>query len=115
MTKEDQILNQLGSILINSGPDKAKKLIMHAEPNAEGDVCKYKFYYVNKCNEQHDYDPDGIAEIDILDILVELRKYYLDNNLSNGEPIWVGCIVEVDVEKSKINIEFKYEPFIFDE
>ncbi|AJA44762.1 hypothetical protein C7375_1633 [Frischella perrara] len=115
MTKEDQILNQLGGILINSAPAKARKLIMHAEPNAEGDVCKYKFYYVNKRNEQHDYDPDGIAEIDILDTLVELRKYYLDNNLSNGEPIWVGCIVEVDVKKSKINIEFKYEPFIFDE
>ncbi|MBI0096526.1 MULTISPECIES: hypothetical protein [Gilliamella] len=44
--------------------------------------------------------------------MLEIKKYFLDNNLTNGEPIWTGCIVEIDIKNSKINFEFKYERFI---
>ena len=48
----------------------------------------------------------------MLNYLVKLRQYSIDNNLTNGLPAWVGCIVTVDIENTKIDIEFKYEPFI---
>ena len=56
--------------------------------------------------------PDPDATDDIFHTMLEIKKYFLDNNLTNGEPIWTGCIVEIDIKNSKINFEFKYERFI---
>ena len=56
--------------------------------------------------------PDPDATDDIFHSMLELKKYFLDNNLTNGEQIWTGCIVEIDIKNSKINFEFKYERFI---
>ncbi|MGQ6099518.1 hypothetical protein ACUNHJ_26890, partial [Serratia sp. IR-2025] len=45
----------------------------------------------------------------LLDLLVELRNYFVDNFKSQEKPFWHGCEVTVNVETLKINIDFKYD------
>lgn len=106
------LYNQMGQILVASGPEDAKNIIMVADLWPEGDVCEYEFNYVTVNNKKCEYEPLGRATTDLRKVLVKLRQYFIDNNLTNGNPIWTGCIVTVDIEKAKINIDFKYEPFI---
>jgi len=106
------LYNQIGQILVDSGPEDAKKIIMIANLWPEGDVCEYEFNYISIKNQESEYEPLGRATTDLRKALVRLRQYTLDNNLTNGNPVWIGCIVTVDIENAKINIDFKYEPFI---
>jgi len=41
---------------------------------------------------------------DLKKLLVELRTYYIENNLTNGQS---GCY-GLDVERMKLGIEFRY-------
>ena len=108
----DQLNNDIGQILFNIAPDRAKIIIMKAELSQEGDHCQCQFDYINESNDIKRFLGGARANYDMLNCLVELRKYCIDNNLTNGLPAWVGCIVTVDIEKATIDIEFKYEPFI---
>lgn len=113
MRKDNDIYNDIGQILFNIAPNDAKKVILQAEFVPEGDVCTFLYDYVD-INDDIQWFENGSAQAsgELMDYLIELKRYTLDNNLTNGHPIWTGCIVTVDIENSKINIEFKYEPFI---
>jgi len=41
-----------------------------------------------------------------------IKRYNVFLGIKSSTILWVGCIVTVDIENSKVNIEFKYEPFI---
>lgn len=114
MLNENSIYNDIGQLLFNIAPDGAKIVKMKAELSQEGDHCKYQYDYINKSNDINWFSGGAKANNDMLNYLVKLRQYYTDNNLTNGQPAWVGCIVTVDIENSKIGIDFKYEPFIND-
>ncbi|WP_145593871.1 hypothetical protein [Yersinia aleksiciae] len=109
MSNEQDIYQKIAQILINAGPDKAKKIILRAEPFLEGDGCKYEFDYVDAAGNLDWFDPDGRAMRDLTKLIVELRTYYVENNLTNGRPAWRGCEVTLDVERVKLGIEFRYE------
>ncbi|XKM13543.1 hypothetical protein RCS94_11040 [Orbaceae bacterium ac157xtp] len=111
---DNEIHNKIGQLLFNIAPEDAKIVIMKVELSQENDHCKYKYNYINKFDDAL-WFTGGKANSEMLNLLVELKQYTIDNNLTNGHPIWVGCIVTIDIEKSKINIEFKYEPFIDEE
>ncbi|MCX8648770.1 hypothetical protein J3U21_00270 [Gilliamella sp. B2776] len=108
----NDIYNKIGGILITSAPDDSKKIIARIEITGTNDVGTYTFNYINSLGNIKNYRPVSRARDDLFDAILELKKYMLENNLTNGKPIWAGCIVTVDLESSKINIEFKYEPFI---
>lgn len=108
MSSEQEIYQKIGQILLNAGPDEAKKIIVRAEPFPEGDGCKYEFDYVDAAGELDWFSPDGRATGDLTDIIVELRTYYVENNLTNGRPAWLSCEVTLDVERMKLGIEFRY-------
>lgn len=112
MLKNNSTYNEIGQLLFNIAPDGAKTVIMKAELSPEGDHCKCQFDYINKSNDIKRFLGGARANYDMLNCLVELRKYCIDNNLTNGLPAWVGCVVTVDIEKANINFEFKYKPFI---
>jgi hypothetical protein len=109
VSNEQEIYQNIGQILINAGPDDAKKIIVRAEPFPEGDGCKYEFDYVDPTGKVNWFDPDGRAMRDLTKLIVELRTYYVENNLTNGRPAWHGCEVTLDVERMKLGIEFRYE------
>ena len=108
----DDLYNRIGQILVNSYPDDAVKIITKIEIVEENDVATYVFIYFDNKNNRKQFVPDPKVTNDIFHTMLELKKYFLDNNLTNGKPIWVGCIVEIDIKNSKIDFEFKYERFI---
>lgn len=111
---DSEIYNKIGEVLINSSPNDSMKIIAKFEIAEMNDVVTYTFSYIDKQGFSKNYRPVSEARDDLFSALFELKQYYLDNNLTNGKPIWVGGIMTVDIENSKISIEFKYEPFIDD-
>jgi hypothetical protein len=110
MRTDQEIYNDIGSILLAVVPDGASKVIMRAELSHENDHCRCEFDYVDKLTESTDwFSPGAQANSDLLDLLVELRNYFLANFKSQEEPFWHGCEVTVDVESLKIHIDFKYD------
>ena len=113
MTKtDDQLNNEIGQLLFKSSPNGAKKVIAQLEFTPEMDACTYIFDYYNQNNELNWYTLDTDITSPLIDMVRELRQYYIDNNLTNGLPAWRGCIITVDIENAKIDFEFKYERFI---
>lgn len=109
MMNDKAIYNDIGQILFNIAPENSKQIIMSAELSPENDHCRYQYDYIDKFGEKKQFTGGGRAGGDILDCLVKLRKFYIENNLTNGKPIWHGCEVIVDLEKNKIHVDFKYD------
>lgn len=105
----DILHNKIGQLLVDASPKKAYKIIVCATLSLEGDSCEYEYDYVDKEGHQDWFIPDKNASYDLRLLLVELRNYYIKNNLTNGLPAWSGCKIIVDLETMKINIDFKYE------
>ena len=109
MEIKNNIYNNIGLILVNASPKNATKVIVRAELHADEDTCKYEFDYIDNNGQMDWFDPDGRAVGDLTDELIKLKHYFIDNNLTNGKPIWHGCEVIVDLEKNKIHVDFKYD------
>ena len=113
MTKtDDQLNNEIGQLLFKSSPNGAKRVIAQLEFTPEMDACTCIFDYYNQNDELNWYTLDTDITSPLIDMVRELRQYYIDNNLTNGLPAWRGCIITVDIENAKIDFEFKYERFI---
>lgn len=112
MISDQDLYNKIGQILFNISPDNTKTVIMQAKVWPQGDASEFKFNYITNDQKSGWLDPDGNIIDDLHNLLKKLKQYTLDNNLTNGQPIWTGCIVTIDIENAKINVEFKYESFI---
>ncbi|MBI0029355.1 hypothetical protein H3S88_11655 [Gilliamella sp. B14448G11] len=113
MTKtDDQLNNEIGQLLFKSSPNGAKKVIAQLEFTPEMDACTCIFDYYNQNDELNWYTLNSDITSPLIKAVRELRQYYIDNNLTNGLPVWRGCIITVDIENAKIDFEFKYERFI---
>ncbi|WP_426576247.1 hypothetical protein ACP179_17260 [Xenorhabdus stockiae] len=110
MSLDDKIYTEIGQLLYNSAPNDAKKIIMDAKLSLDGNCCQFKYNYINNSDEKHWFLPeDGPTEHNLRELLVSLRQFFVENIHSEQPPHWSGCIVTVDVEKMKINVDFKYE------
>ena len=113
MTKtDDQLNNEIGQLLFKSSPNGAKRVIAQLEFTPEMDACTCIFDYYNQNDELNWYTLNSDITSPLIKAVRELRQYYIDNNLTNGLPVWRGCIITVDIENAKIDFEFKYERFI---
>lgn len=110
MRTDQEIFNDIGSILLSVAPEGASKVIMRAELSPENDHCKCEFDYIDTNKGNVDWFSAGArANGDLFDLLVELRNYFVANFKSQETPFWHSCEVTVDVETLKINIDFKYD------
>ena len=109
MKTDQEIYNNIGVLLYDIAPHGAKKINMRANLSVEGNTCEYEYDYIDNENLLKWFTAGGVANTKMLHYLVELRNYYIENNLTNDLPIWKGCEVTLDLEKMKINIDFKYE------
>ena len=113
MTKtDDKLNNEIGQLLFKSSPNGAKRVIAQLEFTPEMDACTCIFDYYNQNDELNWYTLNSDITSPLIKAVRELRQYYIDNNLTNGLPVWRGCIITVDIENAKIDFEFKYERFI---
>ncbi|WP_455853838.1 hypothetical protein [Pantoea endophytica] len=109
-SRDDELYSEIGRILFESAPEDAQILFLDAELSPENDHAKFLYDYVNEEGVKTWFLP-GTPATDslLLEKLVELRKFYLEQSLTNNLPVWHGCLVTVDLEKMKINLEYRYE------
>ncbi|CAM3912857.1 immunity protein YezG family protein [Xenorhabdus thuongxuanensis] len=106
---DQELYQKIGQLLVDAGPTDAKKIIVRADLFPERDGCKYEFDYIDKSEELDWFDPDARAVSDLTDLLEELRSFFIENKQSQETPFWHGCTISLDVEKMKLNMDFKYE------
>lgn len=110
MRSDQEIYNDIGSVLLSVAPESASKIIMRAVLSPENDHCKCEFDYADKFSGEVNWFSAGVqANSDIFDLLIELRSYFIENFKSQKKPFWHACEVTVNVETLKINIDFKYD------
>jgi len=110
MRSDQEIYNDIGSVLLAAAPDNASKIIIRAELSPEGDHCKCEFDYVDSTSGQTNWFTAGAqANGRLLDLLVELRTLFVNNIKSQQTPFWQGCEITIDTETLRIGIDFKYE------
>ena len=107
--QHQDIEQKIGQILYACGPENAKKIIVRAEVFTENDGGKYEFDYIDECGELDWFSPDGQAIADLTDALITYKEFFLDNNMTNGKPIWSKCEIVVDIPAEKININLQYD------
>ncbi|MBP2837063.1 hypothetical protein [Dickeya parazeae] len=106
--RDQDFEQRIGQILYDCGPKNAHKIIVRAEVFPENDGGKYEFDYLDENGELDWFSPDGQAVADLTDALVAYKTFFLDNNLTNGKPIWSRCEITVDIPEEKINISLQY-------
>lgn len=110
MSLDDEIYREIGQLLYNSAPDGAKVVIMEAELSMEGNSCQFNYDYINTNDEKGWFLPeDGLIDQKLRELLVSLRQFFIDNFHAQKKPFWHRCIAKLDIEKSEINIDFKYD------
>ncbi|WP_232240988.1 hypothetical protein [Serratia plymuthica] len=109
-SRDDELYSDIGRILFESAPEDAQIILLDAELSPEDDHAKFLYDYVDGKGEKTWFLP-GTPATDslLLGKLVELRKYYVEHNLTNGLPAWHGCLVTVDLENMKINLQYRYD------
>jgi len=109
-SRDDELYSEIGRILFESAPENAQVILLDAELSSENDHAKFLYDYVDTKGVKTWFLP-GTPATDsmLLERLVELRKYYVTNNLTNGKPAWHGCLVTVDLENMKINLDYRYD------
>ncbi|WP_275233777.1 hypothetical protein [Pantoea ananatis] len=103
------IEKEIGEILYECGPVNAQEIIVRAEIFSEDDGGKYEFDYLDENGNLDWFDPDGRAVADLTDALVAYKKFFLENNLTNGNPIWSKCEITVNIPEEKISINLQYD------
>lgn len=109
-SRDDELYSEIGRILFESAPEDAQMIFLDAELSPENDHAKFLYDYADSNGTKTWFLPgSSAADSLLLDKLVQLRKFYIEQNLTNGRPVWHGCIVTVDLEKMKINLEYRYD------
>ncbi|EAS6987059.1 MULTISPECIES: immunity protein YezG family protein [Citrobacter] len=109
MRSDQDIYNDIGSVLLSITPDDAVKIILCAALEPESDSGEFTYDYVDRQGNQHWITETADASERLLDLLIELRNFFVDNFKSQEKPFWHSCEVTVNVETLKINIDFKYD------
>lgn len=109
MRSDQNIYNDIGSVLLSITPDDAVKIILCAALEPESDCGEFTYDYVDRQGNQHWITETADASERLLDLLIELRNFFVDNFKSQEKPFWHSCEVTVNVETLKINIDFKYD------
>lgn len=109
MRTDQEIYNDIGSILLSIAPDDAKKIVLCAKLEPESDSGEFTYDYIDSHGGQHWITETRDASERLLDLLVELRVFFSIHIESHKNALWHSCEVIIDVENLKINIDFKYD------
>ncbi|MBK4717132.1 MULTISPECIES: antitoxin YezG family protein [Tenebrionibacter/Tenebrionicola group] len=109
MNELDDFHNRIGQLLIDAGPSDAHKIIARAKLPLDGESCEYEYDYVDQEGKDDWFVPDKLASHDLRLLLVKMRDFYIQNNMTNGRPAWTACEIIIDIPAEKINISFQYD------
>lgn len=109
MNELDDVHNKIGKLLIDAGPTDADKIIARAKLPLDGESCEYEYDYIDQQGKGDWFVPDKLASRDLRLLLVEMRDFYIKNNMTNGKPAWTACAITVDIPEEKIQISLQYD------
>ncbi|HEN3637551.1 TPA: hypothetical protein U5E40_002178 [Yersinia enterocolitica] len=109
MNELDDLHNKIGQLLIDAGPIDADKIIARARLPLDGESCEYEYDYIDQKGEKGWFVPDKVASYDLRLLLVKMRNFYIQNNMTNGKPAWIGCEIAIDIPEEKISISLQYD------
>jgi len=109
MRNDSDIYNDIGAILLKIAPRGSCKIVMRANLSQDSDSCEYEYDSVDNAGETSWFTAEGRANMDMLGCLVELQKWYVENKLTSGLPVWRGCQVKLNLDSMKISIDFSYK------
>ncbi|MBF7995939.1 hypothetical protein [Rahnella laticis] len=109
MKELDELHNKIGQLLVDAGPQNAKKIIALAKLPLDDESCEYQYDYIDEADSKDWFVPDKLASHDLKLLLVKMRNFYIQNNMTNGKPAWTACEITVDIPEEKISINLQYE------
>ncbi|WP_035061213.1 hypothetical protein [Andreprevotia chitinilytica] len=105
MGLDEKLYQEIAQVLVNVAPEDAEQIFVRAELSAEDDHCKFEFDYSDQAGNIKWFTGGGKANSQLLELLVQLRKFWI----SQGQSKWKGCEIKFDVNKSKIQMNFKFD------
>jgi len=100
---EDQIYLNISELLSSVAPADVVAVKMSAELSPETSSCKLEYDAVRPDGSEFWLVGGGDVNSKMLDLLVDLRRIYLDRNSD-----WRKCVAELDVAKGKMKFNFLY-------
>ncbi|QXI29954.1 hypothetical protein [Pseudomonas vanderleydeniana] len=105
----DEVYLAIGEMLFSIAPNEAKFVVVDAEISKGNDHCKFLFDYIDAEGKKDWFSPPSSrVDSDLFDCLL-LKKEYSEKGLVGDFPVWVGCELSFNVERSKLSIDFRYE------
>lgn len=101
----EDLYRRIAQIIFSCGPDGARMLIVQAELFADEDGGQYQFDYIDERGEPDWFEPDARAIGDLTVALKAFQQYFVDNDMTQGQPVWTHCTITVDVEQEAISID----------
>jgi hypothetical protein len=107
----DALHSKIGQLLVDTGPKNAKEIIARAKLSLDGQSCEYEYEYdyIDQEDNEDWFVPDKLASYDLRLLLVEMRDFYIKNNMTNGKSTWTSCEIIVDIPAAKVCISFQYD------
>lgn len=108
MTYED-LYRRIGQIIFSCGPQGARELTVKAELFADDEGGQYQFDYLDENDEPDWFEPDARAVGDLTEALKDFQQYFVENDMTNGLPVWNRCVVVINVPEQSISIDVQYD------
>lgn len=109
MDELDNLHSKISQLLVDAGPADAKKIIARTKLARDGESCEYEYDYIDQQNNEDWFVPDKLASYPLRLLLVNLRDYHIQNNMTNGKAPWTGCDITVEIPAENISISLKYD------
>jgi len=109
MKELDGLHSKIGQLLVYAGPENAKKITVRAKLPLDGESCEYEYDYIDQADREDWFVPDKLASHDLRLLLVRMRCFYIQNNMTNGKPAWTSCEITVDIPEEKISMKLQYD------
>ncbi|MEI9582309.1 hypothetical protein, partial [Enterobacter asburiae] len=82
MNELDDLHNKIGQLLVDAGPANVMKLIARAKLSLDGESCEYVYDYLDQEGDEDWFVPDKLASHDLRLLLVKMRDFYIQNNMT---------------------------------
>ncbi|MBO9725062.1 MAG: hypothetical protein J7530_11855 [Novosphingobium sp.] len=101
-----EYLQEISKIILRFSPVSASKIVFKAEINLEGDVASFEYDYEDNDGLSGWFTPDSALEQEeIFSLLKEHRAFFV----SQGQNLWLECVLSIDVSSGKISTALKYD------
>jgi hypothetical protein len=106
---ENDIYNRIAVILKEITPINSTRAVCTVEISANNDHAKISYDYIDNSGAHNWFIPTTASvDSELIDLFVELRKIFIQNNYCTAENPRSSCTVELNLESDNIELSVKY-------